>query len=90
MTTDVLREWIERSEVMPKGMRTSYSREPAKKVEKPPAKPVMKLKAIRPYHNAAISGGIGIHWNAGVVKEVNWSQYVQLVGDDPYSFERME
>lgn len=71
---------------MPKGMRTTYDDSDEVPVN-PPAETKVKLRAMEPYHNGAIAGGVGANWRIDEIREITPSQYKQLVGDNPRAFE---
>ena len=58
-------------------------------VKEAPKVPMFTLRALLPYHNAMIQGGIGIHWKQGEVRDVTGEQFHQLRSDNPRVFERV-
>lgn len=56
--------------------------------ETPVVKNVIVLRALAPYHNAAIVGKVGVHWRIGEEREVSWPQFEQIMSDSG-KFERV-
>lgn len=52
--------------------------------------PRIIMRANNNYHNAQITGGVGIHWNMGEEREVTWEQYQQLIRDKANVFTRVK